>query len=265
VPAILFGATNMAKPTKPLGIVLHRGQSPFASGQYVVIALLGKSSNEKTGGMIQTYVIVDDAAKPTETVKAGTDSIVCGDCPLRGILGKMGRACYVNLGQGPRAVHQAYLAGKYAEYDPAIHDRFFAGKMIRWGTYGEPVLIPLATVQHLNGLASGWTGYTHQWSKPEFAAYRDVFMASVHDSRSADHAKHLGWRYFRSAVDATPGPGEIVCPASKEAGKRTTCADCGICNGRGPNDTPNRVSVVIAIHGGFGVMAAAKHTPAIAS
>ena len=252
------------KPKAPLGVVLHRGRSPFADGAYVVIALLGKSSNEKTGGMIQTYIIVDDAAKPTETVKAGTDGIVCGDCPLRGILGKMGRACYVNLGQGPRAVHEAYRAGKYAEYDPAQHDQFFAGKMIRFGTYGEPVLIPIDMVRHLAGLAAGWTGYTHQWSKPEFAAYRDFFMASVHDARGAEHAKHLGWRFFRSGVGATATKGEIVCPASAEAGKRITCEQCGICNGRGPNDTPNRESVVINIHGGFGVMAAAKHTPAIA-
>lgn len=249
----------------PLGVVLHRGQSPFADHPFVVIALLGRSSNAKTGRMVQTYVIVDGDQKPTEAVKNGADAAVCGDCPLRGLLGRMGRSCYVNLGQGPRAVYEAYRSGRYEEYDAGKHDRFFEGRMILWGAYGEPVLIPIALMRHLSALASGWTGYSHQWAKPEFREYRAFLMASVHDARGAEHARQLGWRYFRSGLDATPARGEIVCPASAEAGKRLTCEACGICNGRGRSDTPDRVSVVIRVHGGFGVMAAAKHTPALVS
>jgi len=249
--------------TRPLGVVLHRGRSKFADGNFVVIALLSESANDKTGGMIQTHIIVDGAAKPTDTVKDGTDAIVCGDCALRGLMGELGRACYVNLGQGPRMVHESYMAGKYAEYDPALHDEFFRGRSIRFGSYGEPVLIPIHIVRHLAGLCDGWTGYTHQWAKPEFAEYRAFFMASVHDQRGVDHATHNGWRFFLSTLDDADVPGTILCPASAEAGKRLTCIECGICNGRGPNDTPDRRSVRLKVHGGFGVMAAAKKTPAL--
>lgn len=248
---------------RPLGVILYRGRSPFADGQYVVIALLSESANDKTGGMIQTHIIVDGTAPPTETVKDGSDAIVCGDCALKGLLSQLGRACYVNLGQGPRMVHLSYMAGRYDEYDPAIHDQFFKGRSIRWGSYGDPVLIPIDTVRHICGLVDRWTGYTHQYMKPEFAAYREFFMASVHDQRTVDHARYLGWRFFLSTLDATPIEGTFVCPASEEAGYAKTCIECCACDGHGPNGTPQRHSVRLQIHGGFGVMAAAKKTPAL--
>lgn len=268
------------KASRPLGIILHRGESTLSRGRFVVVAVLGNSANEKTGAMIQVYILADEGSKPTETIRDGSDAIVCGDCPMRGILAKYRRedvpadlegeggklrACYVNAGQGPRIVFETYRRGGYVEYNASEHDQFFAGRMIRWGSYGEPVLIPLPIVSHLSEIASGWTGYTHQWHRPEFQGYRPFFMASVHaDQYNA--ARLLGWRFFHSSNSAEPIPGTIVCPASAEAGKRLTCSECGICNGNDRDQfAAPAVSVRLLVHGGFGVMAAARHLPVLQS
>lgn len=266
--------------SRPLGIILHRGESTLSRGRFVVIAVLGDSANEKTGAMIQVYILADEGSKPTETIRDGSDAIVCGDCPMRGILAKYRRedvpadlegeggklrACYVNAGQGPRIVFETYRRGGYVEYSAADHDQFFADRMIRWGSYGEPVLIPLSIVSHLSAIAAGWTGYTHQWQRPEFQGYRPFFMASVHGEQHAA-ALAMGWRFFHSSNSAEPIPGTIVCPASAEAGKRLTCSECGICNGNDRDQfAAPAVSVRLLVHGGFGVMAAARHLPVLQS
>lgn len=242
---------------KPLGVTLFHGVSPFTGRPYVVVAVFGKSTNNKTGDMIQVYILDDGEEKPTETAKNGNDKTVCGDCPLRGILGKM-RRCYVNLGQGPRSVWETYKRGAYPEYDTAEHKKHFAGRLIRWGAYGEPVLIPVDIVSELCEVAEGWTGYTHQFRRPEFQAYRRFFMASVHGEGWRE-AVSLGWRFFHSSADGEAVPGSFLCPASAEAGKRLTCATCLACYG---NDrevgAPQAASVRLGMHGGFGVMAAVR-------
>ena len=74
-------------------------------------------------------------------------------------------------------------------------------------------------------------------------------MASVEtaEQRAAAHAR--GYRTFR--IVASPDDlesGEILCPASKEAGHRTTCAECLLCNGkRGPDD--HRKDIAVVAHG----------------
>lgn len=249
---------------RPLGVILHRGVSPFTGEPFVVIATLSRSSNSKTGDMVQVYILADTLAKPTETLKTGADATVCGDCPLRGLMGKA-RTCYVNLGQGPRAVHDAYHRGRYAEYDAESHDRYVRGRVIRWGAYGEPVLVPLGIVAHWCGIAEGWTGYTHQHRRPEFQAFRAYFMASVHSVAEGADANARGWRYFRAANNATPGPGEFICPASDAGGWRMDCTTCKACKGAGDRPVGARLpaSVVIPTHGGFGTMYAARSNPVL--
>jgi hypothetical protein len=50
-------------------------------------------------------------------------------------------------------------------------------------------------------------------------------------------------------------PGEIACPASDEAGKRTTCEKCKLCNGADTRNSKgyqlydNRKSISIIVHG----------------
>lgn len=258
---------------KPAGVVLYRGESPFNGAPYVVIAIL-KSSNKKTGNMVQTYILLDDGRSPIDAVHSGADRAICGDCPMRGLAGFTGRRCYVNIGQGPQIVHKSdrprddetesvslnWKAGKYPEYRPADHDQFFRGRMIRWGTYGEPVLIPIDMVARLSAMAEGWTGYTHQWLKPEFSAYKNFFMASVHTPAEGAEANSRGWRYFRAAHETVARENECVCPASKEGGYRATCNDCHLCRGRGgaPEGAKLPRNIVISTHGGPAVMAASR-------
>ena len=254
---------------RPLGVILHRGKSPFDGSPFVVIMPLGKSSNDKTGAMLQTYIIRSHV-HPLQAVATDGDVTICGDCPLRGLKQKRRkkrkfRTCYVNVGQGPAMVYDAFRRGRYEDYDPARHDQFIAGRKIRWGTYGDPVLIPEPLVAHLAGISSGWTGYTHQWANPLFKAYQRFLMASVHGVTgpwSREHAKSLGWRTFRTTNGGVPTAGEVLCPASKEAGKRLSCLTCNLCDGEGRRAKGLAMcDVYIPGHGGKAIMSAVKNLP----
>jgi len=261
------------RTARPLGVILHRGQSPFDGSPYVVIMPLGKSSNSKTGKMLQTYIIRSHV-HPVMAVRSGGDAAICGNCVMRGLFRDRKRrprkksayrACYVNVGQGPAMVYDAFRRGRYVDYNPALHDQFIAGRKIRFGTYGEPVLIPIDIVRHLVGKCGGWTGYTHQWANLAFSEYKQYFMASVHQLTgpwSYEHAKSLGWRTFRTKREGKPAANEILCPASEQAGKRLSCNECNLCDGAGTRKAGlELVDVYIPGHGGHAVMTAIKHLP----
>ena len=262
-----------SRTARPLGVILHRGRSAFDGSPYVVIMPLGKSGNSKTGGMLQTYIIRSHV-HPVQAVRTGGDSGICHNCPLRGLVAnskrrsrkkKNFRACYVNVGQGPAMVYGAFRRGRYVDYNSFDHDQFIRGRKIRFGTYGEPVLIPLPILQHLASISAGWTGYTHQWSNPLYAGYQNYLMASTHGLTgpwSREHAKSLGWRTFRTMRDGLPDVGEILCPASEQAGKRLTCEQCRLCDGAGTRKAGlSMVDVYIPGHGGKAIMSAVNHLP----
>lgn len=259
---------------RPLGVILHRGRSIFDGSPYVVIMPLGKSTNDKTGSMLQTYIIRSEV-HPAVAVRNGGDKAICNDCPMLGLAVKQAdyagkgkrkwRSCYVNVGQGPGSIYRAYKRGRYVDYMPTEHDQYIAGRKIRFGSYGEPVLIPLPLLRHLAGISAGWTGYTHQWSNPALRGYRDFLMASVHGTSgawSSEHARSLGWRYFRTTHDGAPQDHEILCPASKEAGHRLSCNQCNLCDGAGRRAKGlEMVNVYIPGHGGKAVMGAVRNLP----
>jgi hypothetical protein len=226
--------------SKPTGYTL------FESIEYVIIATL-ESENSKTGNMIQVWILPRNES-PVDAVSNGTDSVVCFDCKHRGD-GFTGRVCYVNVGQGPTSVWRAYQAGKYPVLAESDYSRVFAGRAVRFGAYGEPVLIPFAMLRSIASLAVGHTGYTHQWRRPEFSEYRAYLMASCDSLAERTAAKADGWRVFRArTADAPLAAGEISCPASDEAGKRTQCIRCKLCNGStGCQDA--RKDIVIIVHG----------------
>jgi hypothetical protein len=233
---------------KSNGIVFYRGPSMLDGSPIVGIAvgLADGSTNRKTGAMVQTYILRADVS-PVDAVKSGADASICGACPHRGDGTGKGRTCYVNVGQGPGAVYRTLRAGKYPDGMPNL-----AGRVVRLGTYGDPAAIP-ADVWHalLTGVTAR-TGYTHQWRVARFAYLRAYCMASVDNEPEAIQARADGWRTFRVVL---PGhmarmPSESVCPASAEAGKLLTCAQCLACGGG-----DRRGSIAIAAHGGFAVMA----------
>lgn len=69
----------------------------------------------------------------------------------------------------------------------------------------------------------------HRRCDPDYARF---LMASVDTVDEQREAAARGWRTFRLR---RPGDQvaahEVVCPASDEAGHRTTCAQCSLCQG----------------------------------
>ena len=241
---------------KPNGAVIYHGPSTIDKQRIVIIAtgLATGSTNRKTGDMIQTYILRADQS-PIDAAKSGADESVCGQCPHRGVIAEdsnINRTCYVNLGQGPLNVWRAWQRGAYPHMNanelPQVAWLIF-GRLVRLGTYGDPAAAPTALWDKILALASGHTGYTHQWKvRPDLAQY---CMASVDNEHERDEAQALGWRTFRVATNDTRAQSEVVCPASAEAGKKLTCAECLACSG---NATKRRGSIVIQAHGSSAVM-----------
>ena len=219
----------MRTQRKPNGFVIYRGPSAIDGAPIVAIAtgFARGSDNRKTGKMVQTWIIREDLS-PTEALKAGKDASVCGDCPLRGVLGKK-RGCYVNLGQGPLSVFRAFKRGSYPEL-LALPEVLEAGRgrTIRVGSYGDPAAVPVAVWDAFLKASVGHTGYTHQWKSPRLSDGLSRFlMASADSEHDKARAWALGWRTFRLAE--APGRGEIECPSSRGI----SCEDCQLCGGAG--------------------------------
>jgi hypothetical protein len=218
----------------------------------VVIAtgLDKESENTKTGAMIQIYFLYRHES-PAAAVWSGNDEFVCFDCPHRltevMVDGEIvwRRRCYVNLVQGPSAVFDAYSRGRYRRVTLEDFETMISGRMVRFGAYGEPVLLERSKVEGITAAAAGWTGYTHQWRRPEYQWFKRFLMASCDNEKDVTDAVAMGWRYFRVAPygDTTKLKGEISCPASKEAGAVTTCSRCSLCNGARENDKRKNITI----------------------
>jgi hypothetical protein len=155
------------------------------------------------------------------------------------------RTCYVNLAHGPRVVYEFASRGRYQHVDLETAANILAGRTIRLGAYGDPAAVPIEVWTALLHRAGAWTGYTHQWRRfPEFARY---CMASCDSSDERAQARFLGFRVFRVRA---PGEAletrEVACPASEEAGKKTTCDACRACGG---TSAKARVDIAIVAHG----------------
>jgi hypothetical protein len=208
---------------------------------------------------VQTYILRTDQS-PVAAVQTGADADICGNCPHRGFVDpatgrNAGRTCYVNVGQGPGAVWRSWRNGRYPVLPLAVEDYrpIFGGRKVRFGTYGDPAAVPVDVWATLAAVASGWTGYTHQWRTAD--SLQPYCMASVDSPAEHAAAVAAGWRTFRVAL---PGQEErlakeVLCPASALAGKRLTCETCMACSGG-----KRLGSVMIPAHGGFAVMANIK-------
>lgn len=217
---------------KALGYILYEGPSEIDGAPIVVIMTgLSGSSNRKTGSMLQTYILRSDV-HPIDAVRTGDDESICGSCEHRPILAKVtGNApCYVEVGKGASMVWKAYKAGRYARLPLYVVARLIAGRVLRLGTYGDPAAAPIRIWQAVVVYVAGWTGYSHQW-RTLGREWQILVMASVDSESDRIDAKSAGWRTFRVSIGLDRQNGEISCPASKEAGARTTCIDCRLCKG----------------------------------
>ena len=176
---------------------------------------------------------------------------MCGSCPLRPQVQTDGTrklgACYVNVGRAPLAVWRAYKSNTYPDFNSDEHLDLFRGKLLRLGAYGDPAAVPLSVWERVCSVAKHWTAYTHQWRTCD-RGYARYCMASCETVEDRQAAMSLGYRTFRVRLAEQPiDAGEFVCPASAEAGKRKTCAECKACSGAKLGG--RNVSPVIIVHG----------------
>lgn len=228
---------------KSNGIILYEGKSTYDGAPLVVIAtgLTYPSSNEKTGAMIQTWIMRQDI-QPNKAARIGLDESMCGMCVHRPILAENNEhpPCYVHL-RAPTAVWKAYKSGTYKRGRASD----LRGLPVRIGSYGNPSAVPTRVWDAITLEASTWTAYEHKERMP----LRYFAMASVDSMEEARAFQERGVRTFRvgPANDLRCLPTEILCPASREAGNRTTCDKCKLCNGTNSGDM--RMSVFIPAHG----------------
>lgn len=234
---------------QPRGIIVYEGPSLLDGGPIVAIANAFRGSeNHKTGKMVQVWILRQDM-HPQDAVLTCSDYSICGDCRHRAkdIQGRraVGGSCYVNLMYGPFAVFHAYKRGTYKRFELADL-KWFKGRHIRLGAYGDPAAVPIEVWEGLCGFASGWTGYTHQWRTCD-QTLANYCMASVDMESEYPEAIALGWRSFRVrySTEAPILDNEMVCPASHEAGEKMDCKTCSGCCG----SRSNRKNVVIVVHG----------------
>ena len=209
------------------------------------------SANEKTGAMVQTWILRDDMS-PLDALRVGADGAICGVCPHKSIAAGGSGACYVNVGQAPRSIWHAYAVTRERRVGTRAKDtepyNLYAlrGRLIRFGSYGDPAAVPARVWRELHSVAAGVTGYTHQWREAP-AEFAQWCMASADSAAEGVIARHRGYRNFIVRAAGTPKPrGAVVCPASAEAGKGTVCASCLQCGGV---SSGRRSDVTIIAHG----------------
>lgn len=229
------------------GHIIYQGPSRLDK-QPVFVAAITSSDNRKTGDMVQTYIMRADM-DPRLASKLGEDFSICGDCrhrgtptldPARSIAEQ--RSCYVAIGQGPLQVWKAFQAGRYTLADTfADRARLGFDRFVRLGTYGDPAAVPTSVWNALLTQARGWTGYTHNGAS---SALCMVSADSLSEAQQAWQAHKRTFRIIRHVSEVQRN--EVLCPASAEAGAKTTCLNCRLCNGDG---SAHAKSVAIVAHG----------------
>jgi hypothetical protein len=250
------------------GVILWEGASKLDGAPVVLIATkIGKASaNGKTGDMVQTYILRSDM-HPMEALANGADASICGDCKHRprevvryhkgAMFRDRVRTCYVEVAKSVASVYGAFTRGRYAragiDFDKALIPALFEGLAFRLGTYGDPTAAPFQVWRLATLRVRTKTGYSHQWRNPAFSAFKTLCMASADTESEMREAHAMGWRTFRvrGAEEPVFKGLETICPASAEAGFKTSCDKCSACGGL---EAKAKVSMVIIAHG-----ATAKH------
>ena len=155
--------------------------------------------------------------------------------------------CYVNVFQSPWNVWECWKRGGYSK-PTKMNLNLFRDRIIRIGSYGEPCAVPYEVWETIIKLAKGWTSYTHAWEKSYTdKRLKNICMASVDTEEEYLRAKKAGWRTFRvRSKNEALFSGEIICPASEESGRKTTCEKCRMCSG---TSFGGKKDICIIIHG----------------
>ena len=239
--------TTRCQPNGPRCLVAYRGPSTFdgTTIRAALYSLHGGSRNQKIGRMAQVLIAPDDQP-PHHAVRSGRDAAVCGACPLRP---SAEGGCYVVT---PLCLPEVWRRtnGLEANLDAACDALRKSGLPLRFGSWGDPAAVPFEVLDHLAHATADddgvprITAYTSAWRTCD-PRLRDLAMASVLSEHERAEAKSMGWRTFRVRTPSMPVlPGELVCPATPEGGKRTTCSKCLLCRG-----ATAPVDVTVMAHG----------------
>ena len=245
-------------------MIIYQGKSQLDHETNIICIATDKSSNQKTGSMVQTWILNADL-DPISANRWGNDRGICGDCIHRGheksLFDFRGtaaqRSCYVRLLLGPQSIYRTYLADGYKTARLDKLNRLGRGRIIRIGSYGDPAAVPADIWRDLLSECAGWTGYSHQLLSADknslnnqFLEYSDFCMLSADTIEQARLAWSHGLRTYRTveSIEEIDKQNEILCPASKEAGAVTTCAKCKLCSGSKGKAQKAR-SVAIVVHG----------------
>jgi hypothetical protein len=243
------------------GVILWQGSSAIDGSPIVLVATKfdAGSENDKTGAMIQTFILPDpvaagievNGARPAKIIawlEATGAKSICGDCrhawQWNVESGKYEKGtCYVREYQSPAAVLGAVARGSYPiagiDFPESWIPFLAAGLMVRLGSYGDPAACAPGPVAAFVSRAKGRTGYTHGWNSA-YAGARDnaaklaaYVMASCDSVQEHAAAKARGFRSFvvmpqdqaysdRSILSVGAHvPGAMICPASTEFEKVT--------------------------------------------
>ena len=244
-------------------MIIYQGKSQLDNQTNIVCIATDGSSNQKTGAMVQTWILNADL-DPISANRWGNDRAICGDCIHRGeekslftLSGTAAeRSCYVLL-LGPQSIYRTYLAGGYKTARPDKLNRLGRGRIIRIGSYGDPAAVPADIWRDLLRECAGWTGYSHQLLTADknnlnnqFLEYSDFCMLSADNIEQARLAWSKGLRTYRTveSIAEIDTQKEILCPASEQAGKITKCEKCKLCSGS-KGKAQFAKSIAIVVHG----------------
>ena len=238
----------------------------FRENDVLHIISTSKTTNKKIATaketIVQTYHFsrgqFEEAKKQTSMREFFShDGSVCMDCPFAVSNGAKLSACYTHKmmqysgflsmlrsikcewDEIPELPSVTTLRGGAMRYEI---QQMCENRYVRFGTYGEPSLLPISLVKLMVKVAKSWTGYTHQWKKvdPQFAKF---FMASTHTEDEERVASLIGYRSF--VASPKPISQFISCPASAEMGFISNCSKCGLCSG---TEGKGKKSVIILEH-----------------
>jgi hypothetical protein len=221
------------------GRVLWEGHSPIDGAPIVCIVtgLTEGSGNIKTGRMLQVWILRADCP-PHHAFKDGRGRSVCGDCPHAGY---NNGTCYVRWYQAPLSVWNCYKRGGYLPIGYSWP--LFDGATVRFGSAGDPAMVPADIWANILSHCAKHTAYTHQWRQPWAQHLRGIAQASCDGFVDYVEASSHGWKTFLVKPAHVEAPaGSVHCQASVEMGAKTTCALCTLCDG-------DRRHVVINAHG----------------
>ena len=213
-------------------------QGPSAyDGRPIYLAitnLVRDSVNRKTGPTAYAWIMSAEA-EPHTAAKAGDDRSCCGDCVRRPANGEYlkangMKACYVVKHEAPLSIHRSLKDATPVGLERAKRALEHSGKILRWGAYGDPAMLPIELGRELSSAAQDHVGYSNQWHLAFAQPWQSLLMASVSSFEAMLQAQAMGWHTFRAdKLGSAIANHETICPAY-DTKNAVQCVSCKLCN-----------------------------------